>query len=1019
MRKEFGPGAEGAARTFQGVINRMQNSFALLYESFEPVAVGFLNSVVMPMTSGLKAVTDGFNVFFAGQAAQTASGSAFAKQLEALRPTFEGIAANIKQILPLLQSFANTALSLGQVLLQIAGNPFVGYLARIYLSVLPLTMALRVLNLQALIPLIASFLRAIPAFVAFNTAMISGTSANKGLQLAMQLTGQTASVTAGKIRLVGAALATLGTATILLGIGLLIERFMMMKGAIDGVRQSTQQMLGSISGMANSGAVKELQNVSKNIQKQKATFSELKDFVSGGVLGGGKKELTQEMADKFKEVGMGSFVSKSVFGKPIITDFLRATEIIEARLKGLNKESSSVTEKLPMAQRIAADIAKQAKDAENAASSQGVTGEDDADKKKTSLESYYSLQDQLAKNFTQAEIDRLEAEHQHKIDLIKSEYDLKEARANSFQKEALKFERRMAEITLERQGALLKASNAVMAAQGSVAGGAVGGLPTTGATGLLQGSTGVSSGAHFDIRRADGSFISPEQARALLDPAVRRQVTTTSAYGPRRAPVPGASTFHKGVDLAGPANTPLNLAPGYSMVGQGEEGGLGYAASVRGPQGEMYKVGHLQRPAAGAGAARKVPGSEKRDIVADQKTQLEQVKQSATARQAEAKAIKDAELALADFVANVTPVEEQKLQNDLLKRRTELMMQGYSESAVDQALKFAEAEYKVNEGTEANKRLVDAKIISQAQADKNTKIMTKSLNDYSIALEENSVRLRDNRLAQAMTVLQDRMSMARALTPDQELQEQIRQRDPSLSPEMQEGLFQQEKLVQGAEKLKANLQGIAGTIGDSFGEAFKGIVTGSMTAQEALAGFFQSVADYFMDMVAQMIAEYLKLQLIKGLASLFGGIAGGLGGGGANLGSNSSAVFGLNSPDMMQYSPLGFANGGIAAGGFQAFANGGIVTGPTLGLVGEGRYNEAVIPLPDGKSVPVKLSGGTGNGDSPSGRMQSAMARYGANARGESAQASNGNESDGGTLAPGGLATIDVRYSVERINDVE
>jgi tape measure domain-containing protein len=33
MRKEFGPGAEGAARTFQGVMNRMQNSTKLLYES--------------------------------------------------------------------------------------------------------------------------------------------------------------------------------------------------------------------------------------------------------------------------------------------------------------------------------------------------------------------------------------------------------------------------------------------------------------------------------------------------------------------------------------------------------------------------------------------------------------------------------------------------------------------------------------------------------------------------------------------------------------------------------------------------------------------------------------------------------------------------------------------------------------------------------------------------------------------------------------------------------------------------
>jgi phage-related minor tail protein len=63
--------------------------------------------------------------------------------------------------------------------------------------------------------------------------------------------------------------------------------------------------------------------------------------------------------------------------------------------------------------------------------------------------------------------------------------------------------------------------------------------------------------------------------------------------------------------------------------------------------------------------------------------------------------------------------------------------------------------------------------------------------------------------------------------------------------------------------------------------------------------------------------------------------------------------------------PLKFANGGIALGGFTAFANGGMVTGPTMGLVGEGRYNEAIIPLPDGKSVPVQLAGGAGGNAAP------------------------------------------------------
>jgi tape measure domain-containing protein len=61
------------------------------------------------------------------------------------------------------------------------------------------------------------------------------------------------------------------------------------------------------------------------------------------------------------------------------------------------------------------------------------------------------------------------------------------------------------------------------------------------------------------------------------------------------------------------------------------------------------------------------------------------------------------------------------------------------------------------------------------------------------------------------------------------------------------------------------------------------------------------------------------------------------------------------------------ANGGVAGGGWKpfpvsAFANGGMVKGPTLGLVGEGKYNEAIVPLPDGRSIPVQMRGAGGSG---------------------------------------------------------
>jgi tape measure domain-containing protein len=51
---------------------------------------------------------------------------------------------------------------------------------------------------------------------------------------------------------------------------------------------------------------------------------------------------------------------------------------------------------------------------------------------------------------------------------------------------------------------------------------------------------------------------------------------------------------------------------------------------------------------------------------------------------------------------------------------------------------------------------------------------------------------------------------------------------------------------------------------------------------------------------------------------------------------------------------FGFADGGIIPGG--AFGSGGITSGSQLALIGEGRYNEAVVPLPDGRSIPVKMN---------------------------------------------------------------
>ncbi len=60
-----------------------------------------------------------------------------------------------------------------------------------------------------------------------------------------------------------------------------------------------------------------------------------------------------------------------------------------------------------------------------------------------------------------------------------------------------------------------------------------------------------------------------------------------------------------------------------------------------------------------------------------------------------------------------------------------------------------------------------------------------------------------------------------------------------------------------------------------------------------------------------------------------------------------------------------FEKGGIAPGGFKAMQEGGVINKPTLGLVGEGSNSEAVVPLPDNRSIPVKFEGGSPDGGQP------------------------------------------------------
>jgi len=85
----------------------------------------------------------------------------------------------------------------------------------------------------------------------------------------------------------------------------------------------------------------------------------------------------------------------------------------------------------------------------------------------------------------------------------------------------------------------------------------------------------------------------------------------------------------------------------------------------------------------------------------------------------------------------------------------------------------------------------------------------------------------------------------------------------------------------------------------------------------------------------------------SGFGSFFSSI---FGGGMGGLGSGLMSIFGLERGGV-----IGLAKGGM----MPRYSDGGIATQPTY-LVGEGKQNEAVVPLPDNRSIPVNLKGGGG-----------------------------------------------------------
>lgn len=142
-------------------------------------------------------------------------------------------------------------------------------------------------------------------------------------------------------------------------------------------------------------------------------------------------------------------------------------------------------------------------------------------------------------------------------------------------------------------------------------------------------------------------------------------------------------------------------------------------------------------------------------------------------------------------------------------------------------------------------------------------------------------------------------------------------------------------------------------------DGFVDVLTNGLTGASMS---FKDFADSIIKDITRMIVKFMVMKAITGAMGMFGGGSGadGMHSQGMGMDSNGGAItFGGH------LDPTPFANGGImtSAGSLplKKYANGGIANSPQLALFGEGRMNEAYVPLPDGRTIPVTMKGGSGD----------------------------------------------------------
>lgn len=980
LNTEFAAGAQGAAKTLRGALNSMQNQLQRLYEAFEPLVNEVARSVFPIISSAIGDATAAVKAFTAaaeGNVGPLNMLSSGARSIyDAMRQVTEVVTAVSSLVVGLAPTLAVVGRSLLLLVEQVAkfiNTPLGGFLANWLLQTTLLAAAMQALAKIGL-------LKALAAIVMFNGGV------GEAIRQLKLLIATSATAKLGLI--------ALGGGLVLTALSSLFQSLEGIYNKMLGIQQAAKNSAQAIAGLSQTEATVQARavendiNTLRRLQQQtqgikngmvSATAAEITTMARAGASPG--SAFTGQLIDEKQGTYGAGFVDPTQIEAAI----LKLQDDL-ARLRAQAKPAGGASLALAPIPPAAVDAEKAANDAEK----ERAKRERDAERLRSQEQQRILAAQELRSRLGELNFEQTKTLAEKSLDYVKgtidAEFDYRMAKANEMQSFELRLQKQLSDMRvkseqaiqdakLRLQGSSLKVQAATEKAAAAKAADAVETVLPRPGVAIMQGLTG---GGQSDASRgrSSGPHLHSQTAPGISQAEHMRMVDAALVFpGGRRASSYGLSRGHarhgySGLDYLTPQGTPFSLAPGWTGTDMGIQGALGRGMRVSGPGGS-FELGHLAGITKGAGpisgtafATEKREEAAARDLVISK--QEDEITKATTLAELHSKlslATKEASAQIAEAIGTAMPVSQMTLENNLLEQRNKLLLQGASDETIEREEKLAKAK---------------ANLLSiQDQLGASIKFAEEDLATYKRQLDQGVISqqfydIAAGNINKRITTLQD--GIAQATTDFDDFNAQLlrtKQINETMEPKLRIATAlrdARQELLNLAEPSRRIIT-IADGISSAFGEAFKGIITGTSSLRDSLAGLFRSISNMFADMVAKMLAEWLKIQVIEKLAG-WAGLAPGATQGASVAGSSAAGLFSSALPMLTGAPGLGLGGGfggGSVASLFSPelpmlkFATGGVVTGPTLGLVGEGRYNEAVVPMPDGKSIPVNLGGAAGN----------------------------------------------------------